>query len=365
MRSSTILPSHARREHEFQKNARESVEHSILHFHSLNHNATLAGISTYISCSKRTVQRALKSLLEQGVIKKTKRFSPNGVCMATIYEHCHTERLSQCQSLQLPQKNKEIIYMDATQDHRLITEQLSQCQDITPSSRARNSSNNIYNIYNNNPISSNLESINHAHEEQTGGQGEYDSYKTKKTGRIMVFDEGRVAFYQLLFEFLKEGGSHIRCDIDYKAGSETHGILGTICEDLEFITRSVWRQYARSHKLSFEQLRTRLLSLAALIRSGKAFQCKALEGISLNRLMTQRGLFSTMMEESIGFRTSAHTLSTATPIPNPEIKITNDVKLHQPESPPCGEDELKKATIDLYSKLGMDPSFMLKNLGIT
>jgi hypothetical protein len=334
MRSSTILPSHARREHEFQKNARESVEHAILHLHSLNDKITLNSILTHTGYSKRTVQRALSSLATLGIIKKQKQISSSGVCLSSTYIHCHTEQLSQCQKLSqsAPARSRDI------------------------------RSNNIY-IYNNNPLSTTLKSIDSAKKTQTSGQGDYKLYNNKKAGRAMPWDEGRVAFYRLFFEFIKEGKSYIRCDIDYTNGSDEHGIPGTICEDLEIATRSAWRQYIRSHKLKLEQFRARLFSLAALISSGKAFQCKGLDGISLHRLMIQRGLFSTMMEESIGFY--APTISES--IQKIEILSPKENEMIHPvhEQKEPSQEELRHAMVGLYSKLGIDPSFILQNLGIT
>lgn len=362
MRSSTILPSHARREHEFQKNARESVEHTILHLHSLKYKVTLNSILTHTTYSKRTVQRVLASLSYRGILQKQKQTSTDGVCLSSTYTHYQSQQLAQRQPSLQKQGHRPMSYVKQIAH---TTEQLSQCQELAQSARTHSRdirSNNIY-IYNNNPLSTTLESINHAREGQTSGQGDYKLYNNKKTGRTMPWDEGRVAFYRLFFEFLKEGKSYIRCDIDYNSGSEEHGIAGTICEDLEIATRAAWRQYMRSHKLKLDQFRTRLFSLAALISSGKAFQCKGLDGISLHRLMIQRGLFSTMMEEAIGFY--APTISepiSKTDISSPKgDEKPHHFSAHQEPS----QEELHHAMVGLYSKLGMDPSFILQNLGIT
>jgi len=362
MRSSTILPSHARREHEFQKNARESVEHTILHLHSLNYKITLNSILTHTTYSKRTVQRALSSLAYRGIIRKQKRTSADGICLSSTYTHCHTEQLSQCQPFL---QKKGDTPMSSRRQIKNTTEQLSQCQELSQSARTYPRdirSNNIY-IYNNNPLSTNLESINHAREGRTSGQGDYELYKKKRIDRIMLWDEGRIAFYRLLFEFLKEGKSYVRCDIDYTAGLEEHGIPGTICEDLELATRTAWRQYMKSHKLKLDQFRDRLFSLATLISSGKAFQCKGLDGISLHRLMIQRGLFSTMMEESIGFY--APTISESTPQIDISSPNAEENPHHFSSDQEPSQEELHHAMVALYSKLGIDPSFILQNLGIS
>lgn len=351
MHARKIITSISRREKEITINAVHTIEHIILHFPQSEHKSTLSHIMSHTKYSKRTVLRCLATLCAQKVIMKEKQSSERGVHLATQY--CHTKHLSQCQEREKASQEK---YNDTPLEIKETTERTSLCQKNNSLAYARmrgkGNYNNIYNI----TQSTLLDNTYRAHEGQSFGTGAetYISTRNRK-GRIMLWDKGRIMFYELFFSFFDATNGIVKCDLDESTGHTEYGIRATLCADLELLTRRKFREYFNSRELKLSTFKDRLLALAAYLRSGKAFQARG--GISLQKLVGQGNLFFQLMDESISYLPAVE-VKNQTTYPHENSSVQTE------KSESYSAEEVRNATILLYEKLGRDPSVMLQNLGV-
>lgn len=332
----------------------DAVTKVIAHLRTKVHNVTLPHILSYTSYSKRTVQRSLASLTSKGRLKKTTRFSDSGVCLPTSYELI-TEQLSPRQP-----KKRELPMSDRRRPHE-STERLSQCQNnVTVRAPAHGSNIYIY-AYNTSttriqplafqktPLST--ESMQATTRARVGWSVDFRGVFLKETKRKRrMLDEKTITFYRLFFSFLSSCKDTLLVELNADEGKE-HGFPGLLDPDLEEVTRDRWRALCRDRGYSIQILEKKLHVLADYLRSGNAFQCR--EHISLRRLVTQRGLLDTLLDEALVHERSQTPIEPNSPVP---IQTTNESTLT-----PTEED--MELCIKAWKALGREGvPFWMKNI---
>ena len=233
-------------------------------------------ILAHTKLSKRTVLRALEFLVKEQWILKQKNKSKTNICLATTYK-VNTERLSQCQKLA-----------------QSGTEYLSQCQPHNLTAIY-----NIYNILKNTPNSM----LIYKGGEDSGVQKKGDfmiSYQTTNTPQETTWDQRRIAFYSLLFQFYGRCNHVLALDLVKQETPHPEVILGVLTKEEEQQTRALFRDYAKSRNLNLAQFTERLLCLADYLAQRKPYQVKN-QNMALSRLIFQQNLFSTLMTEANQF----------------------------------------------------------------